>query len=61
MGTASGMTYGAHIIVVEIIVDLRKSNHDLQIIATVSFPSFPCCWSKDWKQRYGHTFMPPTW
>ncbi len=48
----TGMAYGVDIWAGQIIVQLRKSNPDLHLIAAVPFRGFEDRWSADWKRAY---------
>lgn len=48
----TGMAYGVDIWAGQIVVQLRKSNPALHLIAAVPFRGFEDRWSADWKRAY---------
>lgn len=48
----TGMAYGVDIWAGEIVVQLRKTNPDLHLIAAIPYPDFGVRWSSEWKERY---------
>ena len=48
----TGMAYGVDIWAGQIVVELRKNNPDLHLIAAIPFPGFESRWSNEWRQAY---------
>lgn len=48
----TGMAYGVDIWAGEIVVQLRKKNPNLRLIAAVPFDGFDNRWSSEWQQDY---------
>ena len=48
----TGMATGTDIWAGEIVLELKKQNPDLKLIAAVPYEGFEKSWDKDWKDRY---------
>lgn len=53
----TGMAYGVDIWAGQIVVELRKNNPDLHLIAAIPFPGFESRWSNEWRQAYEVTIQ----
>ena len=52
----TGMAYGVDIWAGQIVVELRKNNPDLHLIAAIPFPGFESRWSNEWRQAYADIY-----
>ena len=49
----TGMAYGVDIWAGELVLEQRKKNRSIKLIAAIPFEGFDSYWSENWRKRYG--------